>query len=151
VFGELEGERASKRTNDTAPETRLNNARQVWRVALASIMACSAATCAHIQRTSGDYVFGVVGIIRNQAGSPVAGAMIELELAGVAFQGTESVRRHTCMTDEGGGFTFMYIVHRRGMPYQLSISKAGYRHQVVHGAAPPSQSHSLVLEDGPEP
>jgi Carboxypeptidase regulatory-like domain len=110
-------------------------------VALALIASCWSVGC-----VTRDYMFSVVGRVHDASGRPVVGARVTLRTQGPVYQATTLVRDVSVPTGEGGGFVIMYITHKRGTPYLLSVENAGCQSQEVRGAAPPNQDHLIALD-----
>lgn len=112
------------------------------------VLATLGAGCSHLSRTTVDYIFSVVGTVKDSSGHPLDGVRVTIQTEAVVYEAIEPVAERMLVTGRDGGFIFQYITHRRGMPYQLTVSKPGYISQELSGAAPPHQTHAIVLVPG---
>jgi hypothetical protein len=92
-----------------------------------------------------DYVFSVTGLVTAEDGTPLRDAEVELEVHGPVSEGTTPVKIVKRVTDNGGGFAFMYTSHKRGVRYSVTVQKEGFEPQTVSGSAPPAGNHTFHL------
>ncbi len=97
----------------------------------------------------------VGGTVLDEAGKPVAGCRVTLEVRRRSGGDTEaSPLRAT--TDDGGHFTFRFFMSTLGtlahpnpdafsVVYELAFEKEGFAGHAVRAEVPPTSSHSVVL------
>jgi|HubBroStandDraft_6_1064221.scaffolds.fasta_scaffold340342_2 hypothetical protein len=93
-----------------------------------------------------DYIFSVTGVVNTEDGMPLQDAEITLEAKEPVYKGVELIKTAKYMTDKTGGFVFMYISHRRGVNYTLTVRKEGFEPLTVSGSAPPAGNHVIRLK-----
>ena len=93
-----------------------------------------------------DYIFGVTGVVKGEDGQAVPGAEIILQVTDPVFKGTELVKTAKRVTDDGGGFVFTYLCHKREVKYTVTVRKEGFEPQTVTGSAPPAGHHTIRLK-----
>jgi hypothetical protein len=91
----------------------------------------------------------------DQSGAPVGGAEVVLQLAHVAYRGTQEVREDRQNTPETGGVVFMYISDQATTPYVLTVQKSGFVRAELTGVATASGQGAhvrvtLVPAEGPQ-
>ncbi len=86
-----------------------------------------------------DYIFGVTGVVKSEDDAPLQDAEITLEVSGTVYKAITPVRTVTVKTDNLGSFFFMYISHKRGVKYTVTVHKQGFEarrepvERVLHG------------------
>jgi hypothetical protein len=95
---------------------------------------------------SHDYIFGVTGVVSDEDGAPLKDAEITLEVNGPVYEAVTLVRTVKRSTDSTGGFVFMYISHKPGVKYSLTVLKDGFGPQTVSGSAPPAVHHTIRMK-----
>lgn len=95
-----------------------------------------------------DYIFGIRGVVTTEDGTPIQGADIALEVDGPVYKGVELIKTAKSATDDKGEFSFMYMSHRRGVKYKITVSKDGFESQTLSGASPPAAQHAVRLRSG---
>jgi phosphohistidine swiveling domain-containing protein len=93
-----------------------------------------------------DYIFSITGVVTAEDGTPVQGAEITLEVNGPVYKGVEPIKTVKLMTDNTGGFVFMYISHKRGVKYTITVYKQGFAPVTVSGNSPPTANHVVRLQ-----
>jgi hypothetical protein len=93
-----------------------------------------------------DYIFEVRGVVTTEDAVPIKDAEITLDVNGPVYQGAKLVKTVKCMTDNAGGFVFMYMSHNRGVKYSITVRKEGFETQTVSGASPPASHHTIQLK-----
>ena len=106
---------------------------QVAFLGLAFVAALGPA-CASIPR-SNDYGISFTCAVVDEAGMPIAGAEVTLELGSTAYQGVEPTKGEKQVTPAAGFVVFMYITHELSSTYSIAVSKAGYPTVKVLGTA----------------
>src|SRR5262245_17464173 len=92
-------------------------------------------SCATVAPRSHDYMLGVTCVVVDDAGRPIEGAQVLLQLEGLVYRAITPVREETRTTPSDGGVVFMYIAHQASTPYIMTVSKAGYEAATVSGLA----------------
>jgi hypothetical protein len=118
-----------------------------WPFVLAVLVTLGSG-CSHLGRRTADYIFSVVGTVKDSSGQPLDGVRVTIQPEAGVYEAIELVAERMLVTGRDGDFMFQYITHRRGTPYRLTISKPGYAPQELSGAAPPHQAHSIILLPG---
>ena len=93
-----------------------------------------------------DYVFNVLGLVAAEGGDPIEGAEVTLEVTGPVYDVITTVKTAKRLTDSGGSFIFMYISHKRAVPYTLTVRKDGFEPQTVSGKGPPDANDVIRLK-----
>jgi hypothetical protein len=93
-----------------------------------------------------DYIFSITGMVTTEDGAPLEDAEITLEVNGPVYKGVESIRTVKLTTDNTGGFVFMYISHKRGVKYNVTVHKKGFERVTVSGSSPPAANHVIRLK-----
>lgn len=106
----------------------------------------SALGCASGGRQSRDYMFGVTGVVTGEDGSPLDGAEVTLEVNGPVYEAVKPVKAERRLTNNTGGFVFMYNSHERDVKYLVTVRKEGFETQTVSGSAPPAGHHTISLK-----
>jgi hypothetical protein len=95
---------------------------------------------------SHDYIFDVTGVVTAEDGAPVKDAEVTLEVNGPVYEAVTLVRTVKRSTDTTGGFVFMYISHKSGVKYSLTVRKEGFESDTVSGSSPPVGNHIIRLK-----
>ena len=95
------------------------------------------------QARSRDYTFDVTGVVTAGAGAPLQDAEVILEVNGPVYDAVAPVKTARRLTNSYGGFVFVYISHKRGVMYTVTIRKDGFEPQTVSGSAPPPGHHTI--------
>ena len=114
--------------------------------ALCLVWVATLPGCAFLVGGTVDYVLAVAGTVKDPLGQPVEGVQVTLETNGSVYQGTQTVRRQSFVTDAYGTFQFTYITHRSGTPYVLVFEKEGYGRHTVTATSPPTRQHMVTLQ-----
>jgi hypothetical protein len=93
-----------------------------------------------------DYIFATHGVVKTNDDTPIQGAEIALELDGQVYKGVELIKTVKSATDHNGEFSFVYMSHKRGVKYRISISKEGFDSQMLSGSSPPASNHIVHLK-----
>jgi hypothetical protein len=93
-----------------------------------------------------DYMFSVTGIVTAEDGTPIQDAQINLEVDAPVYEGVALVKTVKRVTNDTGGFVFVYTTHKRGVKYTLTVHKEGFESQSVSGKAPPPVHHTIRLK-----
>lgn len=115
-------------------------------LALLSVGTFSLLLCEARPAPTHDYIFGIHGVVTTEDGTPIQGAEIALEVDGPVYKGVELIKTAKCATDDKGDFSFMYISHKRGVKYSISVRKEGFKSQTLSGSSPPPSQHSIRLK-----
>jgi hypothetical protein len=110
------------------------------------ILGCALLASRSEARPNHDYVFGITGVVVTEDGAPLQNAQVTLQVTGPVYSGVETVKKEEQLTNDTGGFVFMYTSHERGVKYTISVHKDGFEPQVVSGSAPPAGHHKIVLK-----
>ncbi len=95
---------------------------------------------------SHDYIFDVTGVVTAEDSSPVKDAEVTLEVNGPVYEAVTLVRTVKRSTNGSGGFVFMYISHKPGVKYILTVRKEGFEPETVKGSSPPAGNHVIRLK-----
>ena len=95
---------------------------------------------------SHDYIFDVTGVVTAEDGAPVKDAEVTLEVNGPVYEAVTLVRTVKLSTNSTGGFVFMYISHKRGVKYSLTVRKEGFEPETVSGSSPPAGHHTIRMK-----
>jgi Carboxypeptidase regulatory-like domain len=87
----------------------------------------SAAGATHVP----DYIFSISGVVTTEDKTPIKNAEITLKVDGPVYKGTELITIVKSVTDDTGGFAFMYMSHKRGEKYTITVRKEGFEPQTV--------------------
>jgi hypothetical protein len=118
-------------------------------VILAALLVANIA-CAHRgEWQSVDYMFSVVGVVKDSVGEPVKGAQVTIELSNTLYEAITPVQRRVLVTDAAGRFIVTLLSHQASNPYSLRFEKGGFVTQTVTGVAPPHQEHAVTLARAP--
>ncbi len=93
-----------------------------------------------------DYMFGVTGVVTAEGGIPLKDAELTLEVNGPVYEAVTLVRTVKRSTNDTGGFVFVYISHKLGVKYSLTVRKEGFEPQTVSGSAPPDGHHTIRMK-----
>ena len=95
-----------------------------------------------------DYIFAIDGVVTTEHGEPMQDVEVTLDVDGPVYKGVELIKTVKSTTDAKGGFSFMYMSHKRGVKYKLTVSKEGFQPQTLSGASPPVGHHAIHLGAG---
>jgi hypothetical protein len=110
------------------------------------LVVCIISTLNSEARPVHDYMFSVTGVVTAEDATPLQDAHVTLEVDGPVYDGVTPVKIVKHVTNETGGFVFMYISHKRSMKYTLTVGKEGFESQTVSGQAPPAGNHTIRLK-----